>query len=173
MCGEQLGSAWEAEKRKYNMWDPKIDKWMSPELRIPIKQFQNEVLVSELWQAVKDQTIEEIYWVGGEPLMWDTHWEVMKELVDSGHSKNVTVRYNTNLSVIEKNGIRLYDLLPHFKSVNLCASIDGTGENVEYVRTGISWDKWLSNFEQGLFLKDIFGNDAIVFDVTLTTPGLS
>ena len=56
--------------------------------------------------------------------------------------------------------------------MNLCASIDGTGAIGEYIRTGLDWDKWLSNFKQGLFLKDLYGDDAIVFDVTLTLPGL-
>lgn len=172
MCGEQLSSAWEAEKRKHNMWDPKHDKWMLPENRIPIRQFQEEVLENELWAAVKDCTIEEIYWVGGEPLMWETHWEVMQYLVESGHSKDVTVRYNTNLSVIERSGIKLYDLLPHFKSVNLCASIDGAGDIGEYIRTGLQWDNWLTNFKQGLFLNSLFGDNGMVLDITLTLPGL-
>ena len=172
MCGEQLSSSWEAEKRKHGMWDPKYDKWMARELRIPIRDFQENVLEDELQRAVDNETVEELYWVGGEPLMWEKHWTVMQQLVDTGHAENVVVRYNTNLNRISRQDSQLYDLLPHFKRVNLCASIDGTGAIGEYIRTGLDWDKWLSNFKQGLFLKDLYGDDAIVFDVTLTLPGL-
>jgi len=172
MCGEQLSSSWEAEKRKHGMWDPKFDKWMAPELRIPIRDFQENVLEDELQQAVDNETVEELYWVGGEPLMWEKHWTVMQQLVDSGHSKNVVVRYNTNLNRLSRKDSQLYELLPHFKRVNLCASIDGSGAIGEYIRSGLNWDKWLDNFKQGLFLKEQFGEDAIVFDVTLTMPGL-
>tara|TARA_B100000929_G_scaffold291159_2_gene288505 strand:- start:489 stop:1814 length:1326 start_codon:yes stop_codon:yes gene_type:complete len=172
MCGEQLSSSWEAEKRKHGMWDPKYDKWMAKELRIPIRDFQENVLEDELQRAVDNETVEELYWVGGEPLMWEKHWTVMQQLVDTGHAENVVVRYNTNLNRISRRDSQLYDLLPHFKRVNLCASIDGTGAIGEYIRTGLDWDKWLSNFKQGLFLKDLYGDDAIVFDVTLTLPGL-
>ena len=66
MCGEQLSSSWEAEKRKHGMWDPKYDKWMAPHLRIPIKDFQENVLEDELQSAVDNKTVEELYWVGGE-----------------------------------------------------------------------------------------------------------
>ena len=126
----------------------------------------------ELWDAVKENRIEEIYWVGGEPLMFEIHWDIMKYLVDSGHSKNVTVRYNTNLSRISHKGVNLYDLLPHFKKVNVSASIDGTEEIVEYIRHGIKWDLWLENFKKGLFLNELYGDDGIVLDITITSPGL-
>jgi hypothetical protein len=104
--------------------------------------------------------------------MWEKHWTVMQQLVDTGHAKNVVVRYNTNLNRTSRGRSELYKLLPHFKRVNLCASIDGPGAIGEYIRTGLNWTKWLNNFKQGLFLKEQFGDDAIVFDVTLTMPGL-
>ena len=172
MCGEQLSSSWESEKRIMNMWNPKHDMWMIPENKQKIEDFQSTVAESELWNAVNNKEIEEIYWVGGEPLMYDIHWKVMKALVDSGHSKNVVVRYNTNLSRVSYKGTNLYDLLPHFKRVNMCCSMDATSEVAEYIRSGLNWDAWLTNFKQGIFLNDLFGMDGMVLDVTLTLPGM-
>jgi hypothetical protein len=172
MCGEQLSSSWEAEKIKHNKVSYQDSPWLVPETRQKIKTFQVDVLEAELQSAVDANLIEEIYWVGGEPLMWERHWSIMRQLVDTGQSKNVTVRYNTNLSRINYKDHKLYDYLPHFKNVNICASIDGVGDVGEYIRTGLVWDSWLKNFEQGMFLIDKYGDDAIVFDVTLTTPGL-
>jgi|TARA_B110000914_G_C15502670_1_gene466682 hypothetical protein len=171
MCGDQLSSSWEAENKKYKEPDYQADKWLRPDIRTRIASFQTEVLEAELQESVDNKTIEEIYWVGGEPLMFDKHWTIMQQLVDNGHAKNVTVRYNTNLSRVEYKGVKLFDLLPHFKHVNICASIDGVGEIGEYIRTGLKWSDWLENFKMGLPLISRFGSDAMVFDVTLTTPG--
>lgn len=172
MCGDQLSSQWEAENRMMGNYENGGDAWAMKQNKPIIEKFQKEVAEKELWDAIYDGRIEEIYWVGGEPLMWEIHWNVMKYLVDTKQSKNVTIRYNTNLSRTSYKGINLYDLLPHFKNVNLAASIDGTSDIVEYVRSGIKWDVWLNNFKQGLFLKKIYNDDAMVIDLTLTTPGL-
>lgn len=172
MCGDQLSSQWEAENRMLGYYDNGAEAWATKEYKPIIEKFQKEVAEKELWDAVKEGRIEEIYWVGGEPLMFEIHWDVMQYLVQSGHSKNVTVRYNTNLSRTSFKGINLYDLLPHFKKVNVSASIDGTDEIVEYVRHGIKWEQWLNNFKQGLFLNELYGDDGMVLDITITSPGL-
>lgn len=172
MCGDLLSSQWEAERKIMGNIDYDKEPFYRKENQEKFKKFQKEVTEVELWNAVKNGTIEEIYWVGGEPLMWELHWDIMKYLVEKDIAKNVIIRYNTNLSRISYKGVNLYDLLPNFKRVNLCASIDGTGRIVEFVRTGIVWENWLSNFKQGLFLNGLFGNDGMVMDLTITTPGL-
>jgi len=172
MCGEQLSSSWEAEKKKLDLIDVVQEPWLEPNTRKSISDFQVEVLEEELQRAVDNKTIEEIYWVGGEPLMFERHWTIMQQLVDNGHAKNVTVRYNTNLSRVKYKDYNLWEMLPHFKNVNICASIDGAYEVGEYIRDGLVWDEWIENFKSGMFLIDQFGDDAMVFDVTLTTPGL-
>lgn len=172
MCGEQLSSSWETEKRIMNAWDPEKDPWMIPDNKKKIQTFQKEVVEKELWDAVYNETLEEIYWVGGEPLMWEIHWHIMEYLIKSNQAKNITIRYNTNLSRTNYKGQELYNILPYFKNVNVCASIDATGEIGEFIRTGLNWHQWLQNFKDGLFLIEKFGHDAIVLDVTLTTPGM-
>lgn len=172
MCGEQLSSSWETEKRVLNMWSPIHDRWMLPENKQKIENFQSYVAEKELWASVLDRSIEEIYWVGGEPLMYDIHWKIMNYLVISGHSKNVVVRYNTNLSKENYQNDNLFDLLKHFKNVNMCCSMDATGSVAEYIRHGLDYDKWLSLFKKGIPLNDTYGMNAMVIDVTLTLPGL-
>ena len=169
MCGDQLSSSWESENKIHTT--PK-DAWLQPNTRRKISNFQVEVLEEELQAAVDQGVIEEIYWVGGEPLMWERHWTIMQQLVDTGQSKDVVVRYNTNLSRTKYKNYDLYNMLDNFKNVNICASIDAIGDIGEYVRTGLKWPEFLQNFYDGMFLLDKYGHDAIVFDVTLTTPGL-
>ena len=168
MCGEQLSSSWESEKRINNMWYPESDPWMIPENKTKILRFQKEVIEQEITEAVKSGIVEELYWVGGEPLMWDIHWQLMDTLVKDGNAKNVYVRYNTNLSRISWKGVNLYELLPNFKDYIMCCSIDGTGKIVEFIRTGIKWEEWLSYFKQGCELD----KEKMILDLTLTLPGL-
>jgi len=174
MCGDQLSSSWEAERRAMGDYDKEgnSDHWAKKENKPAIENFQKDVAEAELWEAVRNGTIEEIYWVGGEPLMWEIHWEIMEYLVENDLAKNVWVRYNTNFSKTTYKHWDLKNLLPHFKMVQICASIDGTGKNVEYVRHGIKWDQWIQNFKDYLFLNEKYGQYGIAFDLTITTPGL-
>tara|TARA_B100001778_G_scaffold334255_1_gene345000 strand:+ start:339 stop:1685 length:1347 start_codon:yes stop_codon:yes gene_type:complete len=174
MCGDQLSSSWEAERRMMGDYDQEenTDFWARKENKPAIEAFQRDVAEAELWKAVKDGTIEEIYWVGGEPLMWEIHWEIMQYLIDHDLAKNVWIRYNSNFSRSRYKLWDLRDMLPHFKMVQMCASIDGTGEIVEYVRHGIKWDSWIANFKDFLFLNKQYGQYGIAFDLTITTPGL-
>ena len=148
------------------------DFWAQKKNKPAIEKFQRDVAEKELWEAVKNGTIEEIYWVGGEPLMWEIHWEIMQYLIDHDLAKNVWIRYNTNFSRTTYKHWDLRNMLPHFKMVQICASIDGTGEIVEYIRHGIKWDSWIANFKDFLFLKEQYGSYGIAFDLTITTPGL-
>jgi hypothetical protein len=111
-----------------------------------------------------------MYWVGGEPLMYDIHWWTLEEMLKNGSNEKCYMRYNSNLSRVQFGDKNLYDYLPLYKDWMMCASIDGTGEIVEYIRTGIKWDKWLENFKQGLLLPN--GKDKMVLDLTLTAPGM-
>ena len=172
MCGEQLSSSWEQEKRKHDCWDPKRDPWMVPETKRKILAFQKDVVEKEFAHAISSGNVEEIYWVGGEPLMWPQHWKYMDQLVREKNAKKVFVRYNTNLSKISWKGTHLFDdLLVHFKDYNICASIDAPGKIGEFIRTGLEWDDWLENFKVGVEHKR-GREDSMVMDLTLTLPGL-
>ena len=173
MCGDQLSSAWEVEKRREGDWSPATEPWMAPENKKKIETFQTEVIVKELESAIEEGRLEEIYWVGGEPLIWEDHWRLMKRLVELGHARKVFCRYNTNLSRISWKGIHLFDdILSKVGGYTVCASIDGAGPIGEWIRTGLVWEKWVENFKEGVRYKQKRGYDSIVMDVTITLPGL-
>lgn len=171
MCSEQASSSWEVEKKMHNLIT-KREEWIISPSRKAVTEFQSTVVVEELWNAAKSRRIEELYWAGGEPTMLDIHWDVMKYLVDTGLSKNVEVRYNTNLSRISYKGSNLITMLRNFKKVTIQASMDGTSDIAEYIRTGLEWESWLENLKAALELRTVFGQDSVVIDVTLTMPGL-
>lgn len=173
MCGDMLSSAWESEQRTNNMidWTNSKNNWMLPEVRKQISQFQDTQIETEFAQAVDEHRVEEVYWAGGEPLMYEQHWRYMKQIVDQGDGPNVYARYNTNLSRIDYRGVNLYrDILVHLRDWQICASLDGTGATGEYIRTGLDYSTWRDNFALGL---DISTNRRQMrIDFTLTLPGL-
>jgi hypothetical protein len=170
MCGDMLSSSWEAETRKNNTWDKDSQPWMASPLREQITHFQDTQVVQEFVDAVETKTIKEIYWCGGEPLMWEMHWRAMQRIIELGFAKEVYVRYNTNLSRTSLKGIKLFDLLPEFQDWQICSSLDGTGEVGEYIRDGLNYEQWLRNFKEGLAVAKTAREMRL--DYTITMPGL-
>jgi len=172
-CGDMLSSSWESEQRANNMinWSNPKNNWMLPEVREEITRFQDSQIEQEFSQAVEEHRVEEVYWVGGEPLMYEQHWRYMRRIIELGDGPRVYARYNTNLSRVNYRGIGLYtDILAHIRDWQICASLDGTGPTGEYIRTGLDYVDWLANFKQGLELAQTRRQMRI--DFTLTLPGL-
>src|SRR6056300_1777321 len=170
MCGDMLSSSWEAESRKHKTWSEESQPWMASPLREQITEFQDTQVVQEFVEAVETKTIKEIYWCGGEPLMWDMHWNAMQRIIELGFAIEVYVRYNTNLSRTSFKGIKLFDLLPQFQDWQICSSLDGTGEVGEYIRDGLNYEQWLENFKKGLAVAKT--SREMRLDFTITMPGL-
>jgi hypothetical protein len=170
MCGDMLSSSWEAESRKNKTWNEESQPWMASPLREQIIKFQDTQVVQEFVEAVETKTIKEIYWCGGEPLMWDMHWKAMQRIIELGFAKEVYVRYNTNLSRTSFKGTKLFDLLPQFQDWQVCSSLDGTGEVGEYIRDGLNYEQWLRNFKEGMAVAKTAREMRL--DYTITMPGL-
>ncbi len=172
-CGDMLSSSWESEQRQHNMidWSNSKNNWMRPEVRKQITAYQDTQIEAEFALAVEQHRVEEVYWVGGEPLMYEQHWRYMKRIVELGDGPRVYARYNTNLSRTVYQGIDLYqDILMHVRDWQICASLDGTGAIGEYIRTGLNYQHWLENFKQGLKIAQ--HRRQMRIDFTLTLPGL-
>ena len=173
MCGDMLSSAWESEQRTNNMidWVNPKNGWMQPDVREEISRFQDTVIEQEFARAVEEHRVEEVYWVGGEPLMYEQHWRYMRRIIELGDGPRVYARYNTNLSRIDYQSINLYsDILSHLRDWQICASLDGTGRTGEYIRTGLNYSDWRDNFALGVDIST--HRRQMRIDFTLTLPGL-
>ena len=172
-CGDMLSSSWETEQKKYDMTNLENpnNAWMRPEVRKKITKFQDTQIEQEFSEAVEEHRIEEIYWVGGEPLMYEQHWRYMKRIVELGDGPRLYARYNTNLSRIKYKGIDLgKDILSNIRDWQICASLDGTGTTGEYIRTGLKYNQFVDNFKT---LLPLARNKRMMrLDYTLTLPGM-
>jgi len=172
-CGDMLSSSWETEQRQHQMidWTNAKNTWMQPDVRREISKFQDTQIEEEFSRAVEEHRVEEIYWVGGEPLMYEQHWRYMKRIIELGDGPRVYARYNTNLSRVRYGSVDLFDdILAHIRDWQICASLDGTQQIGEYIRTGLDYEQFCRNFEHGL--EYATNPRQMRLDFTLTLPGM-
>lgn len=104
--------------------------------------------------------VKSFYFAGGEPLIMPEHFKVLtwlydnlpvKEFIDRDQNKiegrDLSLHYNTNLSVIKYDEQSLIDLWKGFKRVYLSISCDGVNEVGEYQRTGFKTQKFEENMK--------------------------
>lgn len=75
--------------------------------------------------------IRHLYITGGEPFVVKGHDKILDKLIECDFAKNVTLEYDTNLSVINE---KLLDKLKKFKTVNFYVSCDDVFAQYEYIR---------------------------------------
>jgi len=96
----------------------------------------NDSLYEQLLPHI--DTVKEIYFAGGEPLLMDKHYEMLQHLIDTGNT-NVRIRYSTNLSTIEYKRKSIVDYWKHFSRVEAFVSLDSWADRGEYIREGTDW----------------------------------
>jgi len=175
MCGDMLSSTWETENKKHGKGDYENYRiWGRKDIKAQLEKFHDQQIVEEFTEAVEQKRITELYWCGGEPLMWKIHWTAMERIRELGYADKVLARYNSNMSRINFYGKNLFnDILRFYPKFQICASIDGTGEVGEYIRTGLKYDEWLENIKYGLkFCDSNHAHKRMQLDLTITLPGL-
>lgn len=133
MCSPGYSSAWERELRKeFNIEGeyPKIDVDMVHQDIEPLYDI-----------------VEEVYFAGGEPLITDHHYKILRKLIEKNRNTVVRLSYNTNFSTLKYKDNNVLDLWKKFPNLYLSVSFDGTGKRGELIRKGFDWQKFLDNFK--------------------------
>lgn len=92
----------------------------------------------EIWK-----NLQEIYIVWWEPFLHKQFKELITYLCKNNYAKNIFLRINTNLTIIDEE---VFWLLPQFKKVQLFVSCDGYKESYNKIRLWWSWDVFKKNF---------------------------
>lgn len=90
------------------------------------------------------QTIQTIYFAGGEPLMLDEHYNLLTDLIKNDRT-DINLAYNSNMSFLSLRDKSIVELWKHFPPVALEASIDAVGELGALVRNGFNWETFQQN----------------------------
>ena len=136
--------------------------------KYPFAHNEENPYVDAFWEwfpdVFKDLKVFRI--TGGEPLMSKDTWKLIEWFKDK-ENKNCTIAFNTNLGVPDK----LYDrfipainsLVPKFNRINVFTSLESTGDQAEYVRDGLNYEKFISNKE--FKLGDSWANSRLTLSV--------
>jgi sulfatase maturation enzyme AslB (radical SAM superfamily) len=106
---------------------------------------------TDMWEQMVPHIpyLEQIYFAGGEPLIMEEHYRILKELVNR-EMFGVRLQYNTNFSRLNLKNENVLDYWKKFHSVSVGASLDAMGPRAEYIRKGTKWDQIVRNREQML-----------------------
>jgi MoaA/NifB/PqqE/SkfB family radical SAM enzyme len=89
--------------------------------------------------------IKEFIFGGGEPFMLKEVKELLKKAVDMDLAKNLTIRFHTNGTYLTEKD---FELLQHFKRIQLMFSIDGVNELNYFLRFPAKWDSIIKNINE-------------------------
>ena len=130
-CGPQLSTGWYDDTKK-----------LGGELPHDIPDGKN----LQLWEQIEPlfDTVEDIYFAGGEPLIMEEHYRILKKL-DEMQRYDVVIRYNSNFSQLKFKSLDVLDIWPKFDKVVMGASVDGMGDKGEYIRKGLKWSQFVDN----------------------------
>ena len=139
-CGPEFSSAWipDANKLKYKTSYPKI-----------IKNKNTYDIIDK-----NIDVVERIYFAGGEPLLMDEHWYIIKKLDKLGRY-DVNLEYNTNLTTLTYKNENIIDYWKKWignkhsarSIIGLWPSIDEIGDRAEIIRSGTVWKKVEENLK--------------------------
>lgn len=102
---------------------------------------------TERWWSMFDgiaNDLRYIYFTGGEPLVVPAMQKCLDILIEKNLAKNIQLRYDTNLSVINDKVISKWK---HFKKVYLCVSLDDTNERYNLIRFPGNFDRIYENIK--------------------------
>ena len=135
-CGSWFSSSWYLEEERL------FGKRSHPQFMYAGKDQY------DMWNQMQAHIpyLEQIYFAGGEPLIMEEHYWILKELVKR-EMFDVKLIYNTNFSKLALKQDNVLDLWKLFKNVSIGASLDGMGERAEYIRKGTKWDEIVRNRE--------------------------
>jgi MoaA/NifB/PqqE/SkfB family radical SAM enzyme len=117
--------------------------------------------VDEIFELSKNLYRLELF--GGEPTYNKQVIKLLNRIVDNGHAKNISLYINTN------GGVDILKKIPQieqFGEIDIGVSIDGVGEQFEYIRHGIKFQDVMNNVHAW---KTYFDQHKIKYKITSIT----
>lgn len=162
MCGPWCSSLWNQEALKYKDDKTYYNHPVSDSIILKTKTDTKQVFQDNLDHC------KSVYFAGGEPLLNNTHWDILKILYDN-ERWDTHVRYTTNLMKTKYKGMDAIEMWKKFKRISISVSVDAIGELAEYTRTGTVWETVEENLRKILQ----YQSDEINVNVNITTSLLT
>mgnify|MGYP001218998083 CR=1 FL=1 len=133
-CGPQFSSSWfEDHKQMYGELNhPKI-----LQVRDEMKSFMDEL--EPLLESV-----ERVYWAGGEPLITQAHYDILDKWIAMG-KRDVAMDYTTNFTQMRFKKKTAFEYWNAFDKVRVAGSLDANHKRGEYLRKNMDWNIVVQN----------------------------
>jgi len=133
-CGPQFSSSW-FEDHKATHGDPGHPKIL--QVRDEMKSFMDEL--DPLLESV-----ERVYWAGGEPLITKEHYQILDKWIEMG-KRDVRMDYTTNFTQMFYKRKTAFEYWNSFEHVRVAASLDANHTRAEYLRKNMDWSQVVQN----------------------------
>lgn len=134
-CGPEFSSLWHPDAVKMGTYDPKKPRILK--IKKSIDDMWNDM---ETWI----NTVEQIYFAGGEPLIMEEHYKILEHLIKIDKT-DIKILYNTNFSKLTYKDKDVVELWKHFPNVKVGASLDAMWKRAEVLRKGTVWEEIEAN----------------------------
>ena len=133
-CGPQFSSSW-FEDHKATHGDPGHPKIL--QVRDDMLSFMDEL--DPLLESV-----ERVYWAGGEPLITKEHYDILDKWIAMG-KRGVKMDYTTNFTQMFYKRKTAFEYWNSFEHVRVAASLDANHARGEYLRKNMDWTQVVQN----------------------------
>ena len=133
-CGPQFSSSW-FEDHKATHGDPGHPKIL--QVRDEMKSF-----IDELDPLL--ESVERVYWAGGEPLITKEHYQILDKWIEMG-KRDVRMDYTTNFTQMFYKRKTAFEYWNSFEHVRVAASLDANHTRAEYLRKNMDWAQVIQN----------------------------
>ncbi len=122
---------------------PDYDRFVLEGMRKQKHATNEGLFAKEFWKYLPG--IERLELHGGEPFYDRKTIEILKEITSLGYSKNIELLVHSNMTNVKSE---IIDILNQFKLVYFRASIDGYGEENDFIRWPSKWEEVVENLER-------------------------
>jgi organic radical activating enzyme len=157
-CGPAYSSTWMEEIEKHGAY-PTLDNfnsvdWMKNEDKLPIPHKEHNPYVDAFWKWWPDlyKDLHTFRITGGEPLLSKDTWGVLDYIINHPNpNTELKLAINSNLGVPDKLIDKLIEKIKRIedegraKEIVIFTSTDTWGEQAEYIRTGLEFNKFWDN----------------------------
>jgi hypothetical protein len=162
-CAPQFSSKWMEEIEKYGGY-PTTDqfndkKYMIEEDKVPILHSEPNPYVEAFWKWWPDlyRDLHTFRITGGEPLMHKDTWGVLDYIINEPNpNKDLKLAINSNLGVPDKLIDKFIEKIKRIEDGGkvsefiIFTSVDTWGEQAEYIRNGLVFNKFWDNVNKVL-----------------------
>jgi len=157
-CGPAYSSKWVEEINKFGAY-PTLDgfngdAWLKAEDKFPIPHSQYNPYVEAFWKWWPElyRDLHTFRITGGEPLLSKDTWGVLDFIIENKNpNKELKLAINSNLgapdNLIDKfiEKLKIIEGEDRVKEIVIFTSTDTWGEQAEYIRTGLEFNRFWDN----------------------------